>query len=131
MEKIINEYLDKPLEVCTVLKEICNGATYFYLVGPYFVYTNDYNFPQIRPHKFIFDDHISIASEDEKKLFIEMLKKNHLIVNENYEVKREFEIYNLTAKVKVKSNISKEELINKLNEICSSISEFDVKFIDF
>jgi len=131
MEKIINEYLDKPLEVGTVLKETCNGATYFYLVGPYFVYTNDYNFPQIRPHKFVFDDHISIASEDEKKLFIEMLKKNHLIVDENYELKREFEIYNLTAKVKVKSNISKEELIKKLNEIYSSISEFDIKFIDF
>ena len=44
---------------------------------------------------------------------------------------REFETYNLTAKVKVKSNISKEELIKKLNEIYSSISEFDVKFIDF
>ena len=130
MEKIINEYLDKPLEVGTVLKETYNDSTSFYLVGPYFVYTNDYYFPQIRPHKFIFDDHISIASEDEKKSFIETLKKNHLIVNENYEIKREFEIYNLTAKVKVKSNISKEELIKKLNEIYST-SEFEIKFIDF
>lgn len=130
MEKMINEYLDKPLEVGTVLKETYDDSTSFYLVGPYFVYTNDYHFPQIRPHKFIFDDHISIASEDEKKLFIEMLKKNHLIVDENYEVKREFEIYNLTAKVTVKSNISKEELIKKLNEIYST-SEFEIKFIDF
>lgn len=130
MEKMINGYLNKPLEVGTVLKETYEGETAFYLVGPYFIYTNDYHFPQIRPHKFIFDDHISIASEDEKKLFIEMLKKNHLIVNENYEVKREFETYNLTAKVTVKSNISKEELIKKLNEIYSS-SGFNIEFIDF
>ena len=130
MKKMINEYLNKPLEVGTVLKETYDDSTSFYLVGPYFVYTNDYNYPQIRPHKFIFDDHISIASEDEKKLFIEMLKKNHLIVDENYEVKREFEIYNLTAKVTVKSNISKEELIKKLNKIYSS-NEFDIEFIDF
>ena len=127
---MINEYLDKPLEIGTVLKETYEDETAFYLVGPYFIYTNDYDYPQIRPHKFIFDDHISIASENEKKLFIEMLKKNHLIVNENYEVKREFEIYNLTAKVTVKSNISKEELIKKLNEIYST-SEFEIKFIDF
>lgn len=130
MEKMINEYLDKSLEVGTVLKETYDDSTSFYLIGPYFVYTNDYNYPQIRPHKFIFDDHISIASEDEKKLFIEMLRKNHLIVDENYEVKREFEIYNLTAKITVKSNISKEELIKKLNEIYST-SEFEIKFIDF
>ena len=127
---MINEYLDKPLEVGTVLKEIYGDSTSFYLVGPYFVYTNDYDYPQIRPYKFIFDDHISIASEDEKKLFIEILKKNHLIVDENYELKREFEIYNLTAKIKVKSNISKEELIKKLNEIYSS-SEFEIEFKDF
>ena len=130
MEKIVNEYLDKTLEVGTVLKETYKDSTSFYLVGPYFVYTNDYDYPQIRPHKFIFDDHISIASEDEKKLFIEILKKNHLIVDENYEVKREFETYRLSAKVKVKSNISKEELIKKLNEIYSSL-EFDIEFMDF
>lgn len=130
MEKIVNEYLDRPLKVGTVLKETYEDSTSFYLVGPYFVYTNDYDYPQIRPHKFIFDDHISIASEDEKKLFIEILKKNHLIVDENYEVKREFETYRLSAKVKVKSNISKEELIKKLNEIYSS-SEFDIEFMDF
>ena len=46
MEKMINEYLDKPLEVGTVLKEIYDDSTSFYLVGPYFVYTNDYHFPQ-------------------------------------------------------------------------------------
>ena len=129
----VNEYLDKPLEVGKVLKEIYEGEINFYLVGPYFIYMNDYDFPQIRPHKFIYDKHISIASEDEKKSFIEALKKNHLIINENYEVKREFEIYNLTAKVTVKSDISvsKEELVKKLNEIYSSNSEFKVEFMDF
>ena len=60
-----------------------------------------------------------------------MLKKNHLIVNENYEVKREFETYYLTVKGKVK-NISKKELIKKLNEIYSSSGfEFEIEFIDF
>lgn len=129
----VNEYLDKSLEVGTVLKETYEDGINFYLVGPYFIYMNDYDFPQIRPHKFTFDDHISIASEDEKKSFIEALKKNHLIVDENYEVKREFETYNLTAKVTVKSDISvsKEELIKKLNEIYSSNSEFKVEFVDF
>ncbi len=133
MEKIINEYLNKPLEVGTVLKETYNGATCFYLVGSYFVYTNDYNFPQIRPHKFIFDDNISIASEDEKNQFIKDLKKNHLIWDEEIgNLKREYEEIRLSVKIKVKPGMDIDKLIETLNlTVENPFGVYNMKFENF
>ena len=90
---MINEYIETPLEVGTVLKETYGkNIVEYYIVGDFFIYENDYNFFQIRPYKFIFDEHITIASEDEKRAFIEDLKKNHLIWDEKTgKVIREYE----------------------------------------
>ena len=55
-----NEYVN--FEIGTVLKETYPNEIFYYIVGEYFIYCNDYDFPQIRPHKFVFDEHISIAS---------------------------------------------------------------------
>lgn len=130
-----NEYLQQDIEIGTVLKEHYDGEKdAFYLVGPYFIYCNDYDFPLIRPHKFVFDDHISIASENEKAEFFKALNKNNLIVNEDYSVRRAYEHITISANIKYYGGtINKEELIEKLNNIdFSSISEIvEIKFTDF
>lgn len=132
---MVNEYLENQMEVGTVLKETYPDGIAYYIVGEYFIYCNDYDFSQIRPHKFVFDEHISIASEDEKKKFIKDLKKNHLIWNEETgKVEREFEEFTLAVHVRVKSGMTKEDTINMLNNL-SKISNKDdikeIKFIDF
>ena len=52
---MLNEYIDKPLEVGTVLKEDFDGEINYYIVGEYFVFSNDYDYPEIRPYKFNFN----------------------------------------------------------------------------
>lgn len=129
---INNYYLDNPIEVGTVLKETYPNEIAYYIVGGYFIYCNDYEFPQIRPHKFVFDEHISIASEDEKKKFIEDLKKNHLIWNEETgKLEREFEEFTLTVHVRAKSGMTLEDTINKLNKIYNLSGNEDIKRIKF
>ena len=122
-----NEYLENPLEVGTVLKEeLPTGGTEYYIVGDYFIYANDYDFPKIRPHKFIFDACITVASEEEKEAFVETLRKNHLIWDEGTgKVTREYEKLRLSVMLKLKPGIDKEELIRKLNtELESAVKPF-------
>ena len=109
-----NEYINYP--VGTVFKEIYEGKPCYYIVGEYFVYYNCYDSPQIRPWKF--DTSIcTIAPEDEKKEFIEALKKNHLIWNEETgKVEREFEEITLSVKVKVEPGMDINKLLERLND---------------
>lgn len=109
-----SEYLNYP--VGTVLKETCKNKVFYYIVGEYFIYANDYNDPQIRPHKFYFYEDITVANEDEKKRFIKDLKKNHLIWHEETgKLEREFEEVSLNVKVKVKPGTDIDKLLEKLN----------------
>jgi len=131
---MINEYIETPLEVGTVLKETYgkNNVEY-YIVGDFFIYENDYDFFQIRPYKFIFDEHITIASEDEKQAFIEDLKKNHLIWDEKTgKVIREYEEFNLNVKVQAEEGIDIQDLIKRLNSMdifCPGVKK--IVFNDF
>ena len=109
-----NEYINYP--VGTVFKEIYEGKPCYYIVGEYFVYCNCYDSPQIRPWKFNPSECI-IASDEEKKEFIEALKKNHLIWNEETgKVEREFEEITLSVKVKVKPGTDINKLLERLND---------------
>ena len=86
---MINEYINYPVGTC--FKEVYEGKPCYYIVGEYFAYCNDYDCPQIRPWKFN-PSECTIASDEEKKEFIEALKKNHLIWNEKTgKIEREFE----------------------------------------
>ena len=112
-----NEYIN--YTVGTVLKEEyyedMSQHTCYYIVGEYFIYCNDYDCPQIRPHKFD-DSYCVIASEDEKKEFIKKLKNNHLIWNEETgKVEREYEEVTLSVKLKVRPGKDINWLLEKLN----------------
>ena len=130
---MINEYIDEPLEIGTVLKETYPNAVAYYIVGEYFIYCNDYECPQIRPHKFNFNEHISIASEEEKNQFIEDLKKNHLIWNdETGKLEREYEEITLSVKVKVEPGMNINKLLEILNlHIENPFGIYNMKFEDF
>lgn len=131
---MVNDYLtEKNLEVGTVLKATYEDGIEYYIVGRVFIYCNDYNYPQIRPHKFIFDDHISIASEEEKKKFIEDLKKNHLIWDEEAgTLKRECDKVRLSVELEVAPNTDINELIDRLNvQVNNPTGVFNMKFEDF
>ena len=109
-----NEYINYP--VGTVFKEIYEGKPCYYIVGEYFVYCNCYDNPQIRPWKFDSSE-CTIASDEEKKEFIEALKKNNLIWNEETgKVEREFEEITLSVKVKVKPGTDINKLLERLND---------------
>lgn len=109
-----NEYINYP--VGTVFKEIYEGKPCYYIVGEYFIYCNAYDFPQIRPWKFDSSE-CTIASDGEKKEFIEALKKNHLIWNEETgKVEREFEEITLSVKVKIKPGTDINKLLERLND---------------
>lgn len=125
-----NEYLD--FEVGTVLKETYPNEVFYYIVGEYFIYCNDYDFPQIRPYKFILDEHISVANEDEKNQFIKDLKKNHLIWNKEIgKLRREFEEFNLSVKVQANDGTNINELIDKLNKLDVSSIYPEIKKLTF
>ncbi len=134
-----NEYLEKPLEVGTVLKETWYDSLtgkekdYYYIVGEYFIYNSDYDNPQIRPHKFSFNEHITIASEEEKKQFFDVLKKEHLIWDEiSGKVSREYEKIRLSVELKVKPETDVNELIEKLNsELEKPYKVYSMSFEDF
>lgn len=130
---MINEYIDKPLEIGTVLKETYPNAIAYYIVGEHFIYCNDYECPQIRPHKFNFNKYISIASEEEKNQFIEDLKKNHLIWNdETGKLEREYEEITLSVKVKVEPGMNINKLLEILNlRIENPFGIYNMKFEDF
>ena len=129
---MVNEYLESYKEVGTVLKETYPDGIAYYIVGEYFIYCNDYDFPQIRPHKFIFDEHISIASEAEKEKFIEDLKKNHLIWNEKIgKLEREFEEFTFSVHVKANKNMTKEKVMNILNNLYNLSDKEDIKEVNF
>ena len=127
---MMNEYIDYPIGIC--LKEIYNGKSYYYLVGKSFIYCNDYDCPQIRPWKFDVDE-CTIASEEEKKQFIEDLKRNNLIWNEKTgKVERKYEERTLSVKVQVEPGTD----INKLLEILNNKVEkpfriYEMKFENF
>lgn len=131
---MVNDYLtEKNLEVGTVLKATYEDGIEYYIVGRVFIYCNDYNFPQIRPHKFVFDDHISLASKEEKKRFIEDLKKNHLIWDEEAgSLNREYDKVRLSVVLEVKPNMDINELIERLNvEVNNPTGVFNMKFENF
>ena len=134
MERL-NKYINYP--VGTVFKEEYDedGHTLncYYIVGEYFIYCNSFDSLQIRPWKF--DTSLcTIASEDEKKNFIETLKKNHLIWNEKTGlVDREFEEVTLSVKVKIKPGMDIDKLLKILNyeKNLKPYDIFDWKFEDF
>ena len=113
-----NEYINYP--VGTVFKEeyyedISHHVCY-YIVGEYFVYCNYYDCPQIRPWKFN-PSECTLASDSEKVAFIEALKKNHLIWDEETgKVEREYEEITLNVKVKVKPGTDINKLLENLND---------------
>ena len=134
MSNNYNNYInEKNLEVGTVLKATYEDGIDYYIVGRIFIYCNDYNYPQIRPHKFIFDDHISIASEEEKKKFIEDLKKNHLIWDEEAgTLNREYDKVRLSVELEVAPNTDINELIDRLNvQVNNTTGVFNMKVEDF
>lgn len=130
---MINEYLDKPLEVGTVLKETYPDGIAYYIVGEYFVYDNDYEYPQIRPHKFYFDEHISIANEEESKFAFESFKQNHLIWNEKTgKITREFDEHVLSVKVRCLAGTPVDKILNILNNMkITGDPIINVSFKDF
>ena len=108
-----NENINYP--VGTVFKEIYEGKPYYYIVGDYYIYCNSWDSLHIRPWKFNVNE-CTIASEDEKKEFIEALKKNHLIWDEETgKVEREFEEITLNVKVKVRPGTSIDKVLETLN----------------
>lgn len=128
--KKMNEWLKIPQEVGTVLKETFMGTDCYYLVGPYFVYSNDYDNYQIRPHKFYFDNNVEVATEEEKKNFIEELRHNHLIYNEETKlVNREYETHELKVTISAKPGIDVEDLIQHLNlKLENPMDIYNMKF---
>lgn len=109
---MINDYLSKPYEIGSVLKESTGNGYWYYLVGPYYIYSSDPNDPYIRPHKFSLDN-ISVASEEERQKFFEDLKQNHYIVTDDYMLERESLDYTITINTKLPKDI----MIAKLKEI--------------
>ena len=130
-----NEYINYP--VGTVFKEeyyenMSNHVCY-YIVGEYFIYCNSFHNPQIRPWKFDSSE-CTIASDEEKKEFIEALKKNHLIWNEETgKLEREYEEITLSVKVKVRPGTDIHNLIETLNleKLENPFGIYDMKFEDF
>jgi len=109
-----NPYIDYPVGTC--FKEVYDGITYFYLLGEYYLYRNSFEDPELRPWKVDMTD-FSIASEDEKKQFIEDLKENNLIWDEETgKLEREFEEMTLNVKVKVKPGTDINKILEKLND---------------
>ena len=109
-----NPYIDYPVGTC--FKEVYDGNVYFYILGEYYVYQNFYEGAEIRPWKIDISE-FTIASEDEKKQFIEDLKKNNLIWDENTgKLEREFEEMTLNVKVKVKPGTDINKILEKLND---------------
>jgi len=125
-----NEYINFPVGTC--FKEIYEGKPYFYIVGEYFIYCNDFHNPQIRPWKFDISE-FTIADEDEKNQFIEDLKKNHLIWNEDTgKLEREFEEIRLSVKIKVKPGMDIDKLIETLNlKVENPFGVYNMKFENF
>lgn len=127
----MNEWLEVPQEVGSVLKEICgDNEVYYYLVGPFFVYTNDYDFFQIRPYKFCFDNKIEVATEEERKNFIEELRKNHLIYDEETKlVNREYEDHVFKVTISAKPGMNIEDIIQNLNsKLENPLDIYNMKF---
>ena len=124
---MMNEILD--YSIGTVLKETYEDGVCYYIVGEYFIYCNDYHCPQIRPWKFD-DSNCRIATEEEKNQFIEDLKKNHLIWNEETgKVIREYEEITINCKVKVRPGTDINDLITKLNmQMTSPYFIYGMKF---
>lgn len=122
-----NEYINFPIGTC--FKEIHEDKSYYYLVGKSFIYCNDYHCPQIRPWKFNVDE-CTIASEEEKNQFIEDLKKNYLIWDEETgKVEREFEDVTLNVKIRVKPGIDINKLLEILNnEVEKPFKIYGMKF---
>lgn len=109
-----NENINYP--VGTVFKEIYEGKPYYYIVGDYYIYCNSWDSLHIRPWKFNVNE-CTIASDEEKKEFIEAFKKNHLIWDEETgKVEREFEEITLSVKVKVKPGTDINKLLERLND---------------
>ena len=126
-----NEYINYP--VGTVFKEVYDGKPCYYIVGEYFVYCNDYYGPQIRPWHFN-PSECTIASNEEKNEFIEALKKNHLIWNEEIgKIEREFEEITLSVKVKVEPGMDINKLLERLNDPHNSKPWYihEIKYEDF
>ena len=111
---MINEYLK--LEVGTVLKDIYNGSTDYYLVGPYFVYCNDYDWPYIRPYKFVSSKNTCVASAEEKEQFIKELKDNHLVINEKGELVHE-EHSTISISITFNTDLTPDKIIDILKKI--------------
>ena len=110
-----NLYIDYPVGTC--FKEIYDGEPCFYLLGEYYVYQNFYEGAEIRPWKVDMTD-FSIASEDEKKQFIEDLKENNLIWDEETgHLSKMFEEVTLKVKVKVKPGTDLQKLVEILNKM--------------
>ena len=129
--KEMNEWLEVPQEVGSVLKEICgDNEVYYYLVGPFFVYSNDYDFFRIRPYKFCFDNKIEVATEEERKNFIEELRKNHLIYDEETKlVNREYEDHVLKVTISAKPGMNIEDIIQILNsKLENPLDIYNMKF---
>lgn len=124
-----NDFIGYPVGTC--FKEIYEGMPYFYIVGAYFIYCNDFHNPQIRPYKIDISE-FTIASEEEKNQFIEDLKKNHLIWNnETGKLEREYEEITLSVKVKVKPGTDIHKLIETLNlEVENPFGVYNMKFED-
>ena len=113
-----NKYINYPVGTCFKEDYCEDGETKvcYYLVGEYPIYCNDYDCPAIRPWKFNVNE-CTIASDEEKKEFIEALKKNHLIWNdETGKLEHEFEEITLSVKVKVKPGTDINWLLEKLND---------------
>lgn len=125
-----NDFIGFPVGIC--FKEMYEGKPYFYIVGEYFIYCNDFHNPQIRPHKIDISE-FTVASEDEKNQFIDDLKKNHLIWNEETgKLEREYEEITLSVKVKVKPGTDIYNLIETLNsELENPFGVYNMKFEDF
>jgi hypothetical protein len=127
---MINEYINFPVGTC--FKEVYEGKPYFYILGEFFIYCNDFHNPQHRPWKIDISK-LVVANEDEKNQFIKDLKKNHLIWNEETgKLEREFEEIRLSVKIKAKPGIDINKLIETLNlKVENPFGVYNMKFEDF
>lgn len=125
-----NEYINFPIGTC--FKEIYEGKPYFYIVGEFFIYCNDFHNPYIRPWKIDVSEFV-VANEDEKNQFIKDLKNNHLIWDEETgKLEREFEEIRLSVKIKVKPGMDINKLIETLNlKVENPFGVYNMKFEDF
>lgn len=124
-----NTFLVKPTKIGTVLKEThSNGDASYYLVGPYYVYCNYYDDPYIRPHKFWFDENITVASDEEREKFIKDLADNNLVLDEHYILSQKFKDFEVVVRVNATNKMTKEEILEKLNHVSSPDFEY-IKFI--